>query len=113
MLSKDEILGIRDIKVCQLDIPEWNGTVNIRVMTGAERDAFESATSQNGKPNLKDIRARFAALVLCDENGTRLFSDADVKALTEKSAAALDRIFDAGMAWNGMSSESVEVAEKN
>lgn len=113
MLNKSDILNATDLNVRELSVPEWNGTVFIRVMTGAERDAFEAGTNNNGKANLRDIRARFAAIVLCDETGARIFSDADVAALTGKSAAALDRIFDAGMALNRMTADAVDALEKN
>jgi len=48
-----------------------------------------------------------------DENGKRLFRYADVEALGQKSAAALDRIFDVAMSLSGMRDEEVEELIEN
>ena len=56
----------------------------------------------------------FAAMVLCDADGAQLFTKAgDVERLGRKSAAALDRILDAGMKLNRIRPEDVDDAEKN
>lgn len=118
MLTKDDILAQEDLKVEPLDVPEWGGSVYLRVMRGSERDAFEaSIRDRKGNPNqrvLENIRARFAAIVLCDESGKRLFvTEAEYALLGRKSAAALDRVWDAGRKLNGMEAVDIEDAEKN
>ena len=81
-------------------------------MTGSERDAFESSLIGTGgkdtSKNLRDLRARFASLVIVDESNERLFSEKDVKALGRKSAAALDRVFAAGQRLNGLTNQDVD-----
>jgi hypothetical protein len=79
-------------------------------MTGAERDRFEQAYLTEKTAN---IRARTAAACICDDQGARLFSDADVAELGQKSAAALDRIFDVAMRLNRISKKDVDDLEKN
>ncbi len=114
MNLREAILGAADTKVVKLAVPEWGCEVYLRVMTGGERDAFEMATAadpKSGRRSLVNVRARFAALVLADEAGKRLFTDADIPALTQKSAAALDRILEAGMKHNAMRDEDVEAVE--
>jgi len=110
MLSKEQILGADDRKTVELEVPEWNGIVYLRMMSGRERDALEDSMQpgKNGKQNFKGFRSRFAALVLADETGKRLFTDAEAIQLGEKSAAALDRILDRGLEINGMSKDQVE-----
>ncbi len=114
-LSKDAILAADDKKLEKLDVPEWDGCVYIRTMTGTERDAFEAAfVSKNGTTNnFQNIRARLASLTVCDEDGKRLFADTDVLAVGQKSAAALDRVFGVAMRMNGLRPEDVEELEKN
>lgn len=94
-LNKNQILDAPDSKVESFDVPEWGGTTHLRTMTGAERDAFEgSIVTGDGKArNLANIRARLLVKTICDENGQRLFEDADAPKLGAKSAAVLERLF--------------------
>ena len=112
---REELLGIADAKITTVHVPEWNRAVLIRAMTGAERDAWEQSVQQaarNGK-QIANFRAKLAALVVCDEQGNRVFSDADAEALGKKNGAALDRIFNAWLEQNALSKKEVEELEKN
>ncbi len=85
-------------------------------MTGGERDAFEAGTiTRHGKrieQNLVNIRARLVALCVVDEKGQRLFSEADAVALGQKSAAALNRVFNAAQQLNALTEEAAAAAEE-
>ena len=115
LLGRDQILGAVDLEHVDVDVPEWGGTVRVRMMTGAERDAFEAATVvRHGKKvetNLANIRARLVALCVVDEKGERLFSEADAEALGKKSGAALGRVFEAAQRLNGLTEEAAAAAE--
>ena len=119
MLSRDDILNAEDMTIERVDLPEWspNGHkdeafVFVRNMTGRERDAFEKTiVQQRGKKsvvNMENFRAKLFVHSVCDEQGELLFSDADVKALSEKSAAPLQRVFDVASRLSGISSRDVE-----
>lgn len=98
-LSRDEILGIDDLKREEIPIPEWGGSIFIRVMTGAEKDWFEAANFDAAGEQLPlhqrwlNMRARMAVLTACDSDGAALFTLADVDLLSRKCAPALDRIW--------------------
>ncbi len=112
MNLRDQILAADDAKVAPLVVPEWDGvTVYLRVISGSERDRFEEScqADKNGRKVLTHFRGRFAAMVLGDEKGNRIFKDEDAQLLGKKSCAALDRILEAGMRHNRMTEE--EVAE--
>ena len=98
-LDKAAILTADDLGRREVAVPEWGGTVLIRGLTGAERDAYEaSMLRQRGTEmvaNLQQIRAGLVARCCIGADGERLFTDHDVGALGEKSAAALDRVFEA------------------
>ena len=116
VLTAQEILGADDIEDVELEIPEWGGSVFVRTMTGAERDAFESSMVGAGgvADRLVNLRARFAVLVCCDADGKRIFGQDEASVpLGKKSASALDRIWEAGQSLNRMSDDSIEEAEKN
>lgn len=115
-LSRDDILGADDLPSEEVEVPEWGGTVWVRSMTGLERDVFEASLTQGAgdkKVNLKNIRARLVSLTAVDEEGTRLFSDADIAELGAKSAAALDRVFSVAQSLNGLGNEDVEELAEN
>jgi hypothetical protein len=110
MLSRDAILGATDTETTRVAVPEWGGDVLVGTITGSQRDAFESAMS-NGK--MQNIRARMVSLACRDENGKRLFTDKDVAALGEKSAAALDRVFTSALRHNAFGVDDVETIAGN
>lgn len=111
LLTKDAILGSNDRKTEEITVPEWGGSVLIKTMSGAERDSFEMAiTSGTSKSN---IRARFAAAVIVDEKGKRMFTDAEIVKLGEKSASALDRVLEAGQRLNKFSDKDIEELAKD
>jgi len=112
VLTREAILGADDLPVEDVAVPEWGGTVRIRTMTGTERDAFESALIGTGgkdkSANLRNLRARFASLVIVDDDNSRMFDERDIKELGKKSASALDRVLTAGQRLNGLSREDVD-----
>jgi L-ascorbate metabolism protein UlaG (beta-lactamase superfamily) len=109
-LDMAAILAADDIKVEELHIPEWGGTVRVRGMDGTQRDAFEE--SQLGAP-YRNLRARLAVATLITADGKPMFTAADVPALAKKSARALDRIFPVATRLSGLSKEDVEELKKN
>ena len=118
-LSKAEICAVVDIRTQIVDVPEWGGSVAIRELTAAERDAFElslTVTAADGtrKVDVSNMTARLSAACIVDpDTGDRLFSDAEVRELANKSGVALQRVFRAAQALNGMGAGAVEDAEKN
>lgn len=113
-LSAEAILGASDLAYEDVAVPEWGGTVRVRELPGTERDKFESAfVGKDGASiraeGLTGFRARLAAASIVDESGKKLFrSDAEVKRLGEKSAAALQRVCDAAMRLSGIGKGDVE-----
>ena len=107
-LNKEAILSADDLKQEVIQVPEWKGEVIIRTMTGEERDAFDSEMIRDDKKSFKNIRARFLSLIICDEQGNRLFDDKEITQLGKKSAAALDRLFSAGQKLNRLSNDDIE-----
>jgi len=112
LLSRDAILAADDREYEVVPCPEWGGEVRLRSLTGAERDAYEQSLVQTrGKSremNLRNARAKLVALCAVDENGNRLFSDADVNALGKKNAKPLDRLFDVARRLSGLTEDDVD-----
>lgn len=119
ILTRDQILKIQDIKTEEVLIPEWGDGVGVivRGLTGAERDTFEeSIIDQKGKKTrvvMRNARARLVSMSAVDENGKLIFTQADVEAIGQKNAAALDRIYEVASRLSGISEDDMEELVKN
>ena len=111
-LSRDAILNASDITTEEVTVPEWGGEVLVRTMTGAERDLYEKSVlvrnGKNHKVNLENARSKLVILTAVDAQGQRLFSNADMAALSKKNAAALDRLFDVAARLAGITEKDME-----
>lgn len=123
LMTREQILGAQDIAFVDLDlsdIPGW-GTVRVKDLSAGERDRLEASLTtehaergRDGKVrkvtgvNLENVRARFCAAAIVGEDLQPLFTAADVQRLGQKSARALDRIFDHVKARNGLDDAAVE-----
>lgn len=106
MLTKEQILNCDDLKLERVEVPEWGGDVFVRTLSGKERDQIDSFIVESKKDSsYPGFRALLCAFSICDENGTSLFTRADLEALEQKNAVVLQRIFDAALRLNGMSAE--------
>ena len=117
LLNKQAILDAQDIEIEEVRVPEWNGTVYVKGMSGLERDTFEASIVQqrgtSSKVNMVNIRAKLAAQTICDKDGVRMFTDKDVHALGKKSANALQRVFDVAQKLSGITGDDIdELAEE-
>ena len=117
-LTKDQILEAKDLQSEAVEVQEWGGSVLVRTMTGADRDAFEASlivTQLDGtrKPNMTNMRAKLVALTVVDEAGALVFDVTDVDRLSLKSASALERVFTVAQRINGLGAAAEETAAKN
>jgi hypothetical protein len=117
ILSKKDILAAVDIKTETVSVPEWGGEVLVQGMTGTQRDAFEASIvhleGKKAAADLANIRAKLVALSVVDEEGDLLFDESDVEALGEKSAVALQRVFEVAQRLSGLTQADVEELAKN
>jgi len=111
-LTREQILQAQDIKIEEVYVELWGGSVFVEGMTGTERDAFEAAIvstkGKNVQTNMTNIRAKLVSLTACDAEGNKLFTPADTKVLGAKSAAALQLVFDVACRLSGIGQKDVE-----
>jgi Phage tail assembly chaperone len=116
-LNRDAILKAAALRTEDVSVPEWGGSVLVREMRGRERDEWEaSLTVQRGRQIVQDaenVRAKLAARCIVGEDGEQLFTQQDVAALGELSAAALDRVFTVATRLSGLGGDAVEEKAKN
>lgn len=133
ILTASDILTAADMPPPErVEVPEWGGAVFVRTLTAGERDRVEKAMLDARPPEPKskgkdkdkadeprpapippNFRGLLVSLTACDEQGTRLFTDADVEKLSKKSAAAMSRVFDVAMRLSGFTDADVEDLQKN
>jgi hypothetical protein len=122
-LGRDAILKASALKTEEVKVPEWAdpGTgadvVLVRELRGRERDEWEGSLAvQRGNqmvPDTANMRAKLAARCIVDPDSLEpVFTQQDVAALGELSAAALDRVFDVASRLSGLAGASLEEAGK-
>ena len=122
-LGRDAILRAGSLKTEEVRVPEWADpdggadVVLVRELRGRERDEWEATLAvQRGKqmiPDVTNMRAKLAARVIVGEDLEPVFTQQDVAALGELSAAALDRVFEVASRLSGLNQAQVEEMAKN
>jgi hypothetical protein len=113
-LTRDDILNLNDLKTEVVMVKEWGGEVIVRMMTGAERSAFEDkVATTSGDINYVNFLEKLVVATVVDGNGNLMFTDADIPALANKSASAILTIAKVAKRINGLSAQDVEVLAKN
>lgn len=109
---RDAILGATAPPSEVVALPQLGIDVTVRGMTGVERDAFEASCFEGrGKKrdfNMKNLRAKLVAYCCIDEQGARVFTDADAIALGNVRADVIDRLFGVAQRLSGMKDEDVD-----
>lgn len=112
---KDKIRNAQDIKSEPVDVPEWDATVEVRTITGAERaDIFSQNTDGEGKIVASQAMYQLMVAATFDPGtGERLFTPEDIDWLRGKSAKAVERIASVASRLAGISPDAIKDAEKN
>ncbi len=119
LLTKEEIFAVDDFPAAKtVPVPEWGGEVLIRAMSAGERDLYEQnlvagRLGDGDNTVVSNVRARLLAFVIVDEDGERLFDEADIETLGKKSVVAVDRVFAAAQKMNSLTHADVKALEKN
>ena len=115
-LTREQLKAKRGVRQrVAVDIPEF-GTVYVAKMTARDRDEFEfivTGGSPTGKVNTRNVRAKFLALVLVNEDGTKMCEDEDAEWIGELDTDVVQAIVEAGFKLNGIGSDTLEETVKN
>ena len=116
-LTRDAILAAAALRTEDVPVPEWGGSVLVRELRGRERDEWEASLAvQRGRqmvPDVANMRAKLVARCVVDAEGEPVFTQQDVNALGELSAAALDRVFEVASRLSALNPDSLEEKAKN
>lgn len=114
-LSFAEILAVDDLPCEEIEVPEWKGAVRVRVLRADERSDIERLfIKKKPSDDPGGFRAEILRKTLLDPSGGPLLADDDAaRAFMGKSAAAVERLFEAACRLNGFRGEDVEELEGN
>jgi len=99
------VLALAEQKPTLVEVPEWGGHVYVRSITAAEASALEPGASRDESSRLALIVARCA----CDENGERIWKDADIPRLNKMPIAGIVRVAQAVGQLNALGDQEVAV----
>lgn len=110
-LSRDQILSASDLQRQEIDVPEWGGSVFIRMMSAGEH----ARLAQDFEAIPKESYVFYLlSKTLCDETGGLLFpAPGDIGLLATKSMAATERVYEAVARLNKLEKSDVQASEKN
>ncbi len=115
----NDVLTMDDIGSEYVDVPEWDRRLLVVGMTGIERDGWEQSRmverrNQKGRVrremDLLNLRASLVALTVRKPSDptVRVFDDTLLVQLGNKSAAALERVFDAARKLSGLTDDDID-----
>lgn len=108
-MSREEIraaiLASDDLAREPVDVP-WNlggAKLYVRALEAREKDAYVAQTMKTGEFQwTADITAALLVKVIVDEDGERIFTDADIAVLGAKDAGTLSKMFRIALRLSGM-----------
>ena len=110
-LSRDDVLKANDCVVEKVEVPEWNGYVYVKTMTGAERARFFEDTKENEPDG--QTWARQCVCSVVDKDGNSLFTDKDMPELVKKNGEVLHRLAIISSRINGLTESALKEMAKN
>lgn len=89
ILGKNAILSADDFEYADVSCPEWGGEVRVRGLTAADQAYIAKLSNQDKKETLT-LNVFIRGVV--NENGERIFSNADIDELKTRSYAVIERV---------------------
>lgn len=125
LLSKESIVKVDDRKIEEVEVPEWGGSVLVRGLDGAGRDAYFASMAvmrqgKGGKTQMgmdtENLTARLVARCILDpddeERDTLMFTTGEVSVLGGKNGQALNRVYEVALRLSGLTEDDMEEVGK-
>lgn len=117
-LTGEQLLGVTTLPKERLDLPELGPGqyVWVQGMSGKDRDAFEMSLSKGPRGqrrNIENFRARLAGLCLINEDGSRMYTSAQVDQLGNVRSDVLTKIVTVAQRLSGISDADAEELGKS
>jgi hypothetical protein len=108
MLNKEQILSAVDLKVQEVEVPEWGGAVLVQALGSADYEEVKEITRGG-----KNLRGQIMVRCIVDEKRNPLFILEEAEALGGKNYDVLDRLTDVVLELSGLGEYAGEELEKN
>ncbi len=106
LLTLDDILGADDIEYRTIELPEWGGSVRLRLLNGAETIQFQTSLEKNKR----EATIALVRSSVVDADGKKLFQHKDdFAALKKKSMKVIRRIGNEALDLNGLLDPGTEI----
>jgi hypothetical protein len=116
-LTRDELLSPVKRRYAVIGpLPVRGGFVRVQSLSEQEASAYEAASFDRGvmvRARMEDANRRYVALVLVDQAGNRLLSNADVPKLAAWDRADMAFIYSEAQAHVNAKRKPIEDTEKN
>ena len=99
LLSADEIVAAPDAEFEDVHVPEWNGTVRIRVLSAGEAIEFTERVKGEARKNMMLILLQ---LTLSKADGTPMFTPQQLQAIGKKNLKILARLQEKALKLNDL-----------
>lgn len=88
-LTREQILRIKP-RLVEIDVPEWGGTVHVRLMSAGAREKM----LRTYETTVKEYKVQAELLVntLCDSSGTPLFTLDDIDSLNAQDCVTIEKV---------------------
>ncbi len=113
LLTKEQILAANDLDTVTIEVPEWNGTVKLRMLSAQERIQWEQEVFPDGVVDTAKFLTALVARSLVDDDNVRIFSDGDLDAIGAKNPAVIARLREAAAKLNKIGANDQKESEKN
>lgn len=118
MFTKEQILSANcQPEPVEIDVNGQRDVVYVRGMSGTERDIWEQTIFEERKASGDSVyphyRASLVVKTACDKDGSRLFSDDDIKKVSKLPASVIEPIHDKGAKLSGITAGDAEALAKN
>lgn len=113
---RKKALEAEDIRTEEVHVPEWDVTLKVKGMTGAQRAKFLRSASNpvSGEVNFEKFFANLVIATAFDPDSDEpVFEDADRDALNQKSGAVINRLALVAQDLSGLGDKVMEDAKGN
>jgi hypothetical protein len=113
MYTSESILALPDLKKELVSVPEWGMDVWVQEINALERDRLRMEMFPEGEFDPVNNTGKILVRCIVDEQGNRIFSDAQAADLGKKSLAALNRLLTVAKRLNLLEAQDGDNLEKN
>lgn len=93
---RDLILKSEDIKLNKIHVKEWGCDIYIKQICPREQNEYfqwcDEERKKYGELSIGRVNSKYVTMLVCDENGKRVFSDDDFDKIMEKNACVINYI---------------------